>query len=215
MMMDYRENDSGVGQILAQKYGVALTTTALKTGDYMISDQIVIERKTTLDFVQSIIDGRLFKQTAQMKRNFDCAAVIVEGKNPYETSIGIHPHAVKGALISIASRWQIPVLFSDDSEDTALLLWIMTNQNEITNHEWSYRPGRRPKRIFKRQLCILQGLPQVGPALAVKLLDYFGSAEKVMTASEEALMQIPRLGPIKAQKIREIISTCLANPDLY
>lgn len=203
--MDFRENSSGVGDILTRKHGVALTTEALKTGDYIVNDEIVIERKTTLDFVQSIIDGRLFKQIAWMKRLFDFAAVIIEGKDLY-TSMDIHPHAVKGALISLALAWQIPVLFSDDKEDTALLLWLLGSQNETMGHEFSHRPGRRPKKIRKRQLYVLQGLPQVGPVLATQLLNRFGTVEKVIAAPEEELMQIPRLGKVKARRIRELVS---------
>ena len=83
----------------------------LKTGDYIINNEIVVERKTFLDFVRSVIDGRIFRQAANIKRFFDSAFFIVEGKNLYNTGIDIHPHAVKGALVSIALRWQIPVFF--------------------------------------------------------------------------------------------------------
>ncbi|MBI1883217.1 MAG: multidrug MFS transporter [Chlamydiae bacterium] len=204
--MDFRENDAGIGDILTKKYDVTLTTEPLKTGDYIVNGEIVVERKTTLDFVQSIIDGRLFKQMARMKQFFDCAAVIIEGKDLYSTSVNIHPHAVKGGVISVALAWQVPVLFSDDKEDTALLLWLLGSQNEMMSHELSYRPGGRPKRILKKQLYILQGLPQVGPVLSNQLLTHFGTVEKVITASEEELMQVPRLGKVKAKTIRELVS---------
>lgn len=204
--MDYRERDSGIGEILKEKYQFDVTIESLKTGDYILQDEIVIERKTSLDFIRSILDGRLFKQAWQMKQMFDDTAIVVEGKDLYQTSVGIHPHAVKGALTSILLEWQMPVLFSEDAEDTALFLWLLSTQRVKRANELSLRPGRRPKRVRKRQLYLLQGLPHVGPWLASHLLSHFGSVEKVMTASEEDLRQIPRLGKVKAKKIREIVS---------
>jgi Fanconi anemia group M protein len=204
--MDYREKNSGVGEILARQHKIAVASSSLAAGDYVINDEIAVERKTALDFVQSIIDGRLFKQAAQMSRFFESSLMIIEGKDIYSTTVDIHPHAVKGALISIAMTWRIPILFTDDGEDTALLLRLLADQNAAMSCELSCRPGRRPKRMRKRQLYILQGLPHVGPRLAIQLLDHFGSVEKVMTAPEEELRQIPKLGRIKAQKIRDAVS---------
>lgn len=154
--MDYREDISGIKKILAQEYGVIVTTRQLDVGDYIINDEIAVERKTTLDFIQSLIDGRLFKQAQQMKQSFESCALIVEGQNLYDGHIDIHPHAIKGALISIAFAWRIPVLFSNNTQDSALLLWLLGTQNIKMCSELSLRPGRRPKRIRKRQLYILQ-----------------------------------------------------------
>ena len=95
--MDYREHGSEIGEILSRKYGVAVASTSLKAGDYVLRDEIVVERKTTLDFVQSIIDGRLFKQAAQMRQCFEQALVLIEGGDLFDTAVAIHPHAVKGA----------------------------------------------------------------------------------------------------------------------
>lgn len=203
---DHREHTSNIPQLLAQEYAISVTTQNLKVGDYIINDEIVIERKTTQDFAQSIIDGRLFRQAENMKKRFDYSAFIIEGNNLYNTSIDIHSHAIKGAIVSLGLIWQIPVFFANNNKDTALLLWLIANQNLQAHTELSYRPGRRPKRFRKKQLYILQGLPQVGQKLAVQLLDQFGSVEKVISASEEELMQIRGLGKIKSKKIRKTVS---------
>ena len=203
---DFREDDSKVREILTRQYGIKLTRANLSAGDYIIDDEIVIERKTTLDFAQSVIDGRLFKQAAKMKQLFDFFIFIIEGDNLYNPSINIHPHAILGALVSLALAWRIPVFFSKDMEETALLLWLIANQKTLTYSEFSYRPGRRPKQLRKKQLYILEGLPQIGPKLAIQLLEHFGSVEAVITASEEELMGIQGLGKIKAMKIKEAVT---------
>ena len=67
------------------------------------------------------------------------------------------------------------------------------------------RYDRKPKRLASRRLYMLQGMPGVGPALAHRLLLHFGSVERVMTADETTLMQIPGIGPKKAARIRELV----------
>ncbi len=203
---DFREDISGIGELLERKYKVGVVREQLKTGDYIIHGEIVVERKTSLDFVRSLIDGRIFRQAANMKRFFDSAFFIVEGNNLYNTGIDIHPHAVKGALVSIALRWQIPVLFSENTGETALFLWLVANQKVTAYNELSVRPGRRPKRLYKKQLYILQGFPQVGPKLAGELLSHFGSVEAVITASEEDLTEVKGLGKKKAGQIKKLVS---------
>lgn len=125
--MDFREDASQIEKILSCKYGVNVLKARLPVGDYIIDRGIVVERKTTLDFVLSIIDGRLFKQAARMRRFFNEVFLIIEGKDLYNLSVDIHPHAIKGALISISVSWQIPILFSNDIEKV-----ITANEEELT-----------------------------------------------------------------------------------
>jgi len=56
-----------------------------------------------------------------------------------------------------------------------------------------------------RKLYMLQGMPGVGPALAHRLLLHFGPVERVVTAEETTLMQIPGIGSKKAARIRELV----------
>ncbi|MBI4655864.1 MAG: hypothetical protein HY746_03850 [Elusimicrobia bacterium] len=205
--IDFREKDSNVGKILAELYGFQIIEDNLKIGDYLIGNDVIVERKTAIDFSQSIIDGRLFRQAKIMQQVFNLPLFIIEGKNVFDTSVNIHPNAVKGALVSLTLAWRIPVLFSTDYTDTALLLWLIASQNYDFHADISARPGRRPKRLLGRQLYILQGLPGVGPKLAEALLNHFGSIAKVITASDKELTDIHGLGRIKAQKIKTIVNS--------
>jgi len=55
------------------------------------------------------------------------------------------------------------------------------------------------------QLCLLQGLPDVGPKLAKRLLDYFHSVGRVMNAAVDELTEVEGVGETRAAKIREIL----------
>lgn len=203
--IDHREHGSQIDSILINKYNFVVEKMMLPTGDYIINDTIVVERKTVCDFIQSIIDGRLFKQAQRMRQIFDIALFIVEGEGLDNCGINIHPNAVKGAMVSIALQWRMPILFARNIAETALLLWLVTTQHNKIQSEISCRYGYRPKTYHKRQLYILQGLPQVGPKLADKLLNYFGSVEKVFTATKEELMEVNNVGKKKAEKIRMLV----------
>ncbi|MDI6751930.1 MAG: ERCC4 domain-containing protein [bacterium] len=77
--MDFREERSGIWKILTERFEIEVVKDRLLVGDYLIKD-IVVERKTASDFVQSIIDGRLFIQAKRMKGYNDLIAIfIVEG----------------------------------------------------------------------------------------------------------------------------------------
>jgi DNA excision repair protein ERCC-4 len=125
----------------------------------------------------SLADGRLFPQAAVLAQNPHRPVVLLEGPRPQHMP-DVHPNALKGAMVSLAVMWRLPVLHARDPEDSLRIL---------------------------RRLYVLQGLPGVGPALAHRLLLHFGSVERIMTADETRLMQIPGVGPKKAAGIRELV----------
>ncbi len=78
---DYREKTSGLIDLLKYR-GVLVETTKVPYGDYIINNDITIERKTAKDFLISIIDGRLFKQLSNLKKYCSNPILLIEG-NPY------------------------------------------------------------------------------------------------------------------------------------
>ncbi|MBN1184121.1 MAG: hypothetical protein JXB49_17640 [Bacteroidales bacterium] len=126
IVADCREATSGLPRIL-ESHGIHLTLGQLKTGDYIINDEIIIERKSRDDFVLSIIQGRLFAQCAKMKKSCKHLALLIEG-NPYHTKHEINRQAIKGALVSVSLCWQIPIIYSTDIKDSAKMLIMAANQ---------------------------------------------------------------------------------------
>lgn len=71
---DMRETRSGILEQLAT-LGAKPIVGELETGDYVLSGDLVVERKTAVDFVASILDGRLFNQVGKMRLNFITACI--------------------------------------------------------------------------------------------------------------------------------------------
>jgi Fanconi anemia group M protein len=200
---DYRERQSGIPGLLIEK-GVDISIDELPAGDYLINENILVERKTKNDFVLSLINNRLFNQCSKLKRSLKNLLFIIEG-NPYKTTHNISYQAVKGALLSISLAWQIPVFFSKDTDDTSEIL-ISAGKQMFQDKIPVLRKSYKPKKPRNQQLYFLQGLPSIGPLLAIRLIEYFRSIDKIMNASYEELMLVEGIGKVKARKIKEFIN---------
>ncbi len=69
VLADHRESASGVLDFLQALPGTIVEITTLSTGDYLVADQVLFERKTATDFAASLVDGRLFSQAAAWSSN--------------------------------------------------------------------------------------------------------------------------------------------------
>ncbi|MBW1689794.1 MAG: hypothetical protein DRG87_00360 [Deltaproteobacteria bacterium] len=201
--VDYREKASGLVDLL-EKEDIFAEVKKVPYGDYVINDSITIERKTAKDFLVSIIDGRLFNQLSNLKKHCRRPVLLIEG-NPYKTELNFDPMAIKGALLSAQAVWYIPVIFSRSKEDTRDILLMIGRQDEAYMDVVPLRGGYRPKRLKSKQLYLLQGLPQIGPLLAKRLIEHFRSVSHVMNASVKELTEVDGIGKVSAEKIREVL----------
>lgn len=200
---DYRETPSGIPDLLSSFENVELKLENMKAGDYFLNNNLLIERKSKEDFVQSLMQNRLFEQCLKLVKNSKHRLFIVEG-NPYKTNHEIKPEAIKGALLSISVSWQIPMFFTKNAKDTSKLILLAGNQM-LKTEIYVKRKGHKPKREKNLQLFFLQGLPLVGPGLALRLSEHFGNIEKIMKSPEKELQKISGIGKEKAKKIHSFI----------
>lgn len=204
LTIDHREQSSELARRLAETFSTRIAT--LPRGDYQLGDRLTIERKTARDLLLSIIDLRLFRQVANLKRHCRASLLLVEG-DPYQTDIRVDHRAVKGALIAIQASWQLPVIFTDSPEESCVAITTMARQHETFADVMTLRGGYRPKRLQTQQLYILQGLPGIGAELARRLLNHFRSVAAVMSAAETELSAVEGIGLFRARKIRIILDS--------
>jgi DNA excision repair protein ERCC-4 len=205
LRVDFAERNAVLLDLVRKSEHFAVQLEQLEVGDYVIDSGIIIERKTYADFATSLVDGRLFPQAAALARSPHRPVLLLEGPRPSQMP-HVHPHALKGAIVSLAVMWRIPVIHARDPEDAFRILGFLAQQLAKTDPAVLKRYDRKPKRLASRKLYVLQGLPGVGPALANRLLLQFGSVEAVMTAGESMLTQVRGIGPQKARRIRKLLS---------
>jgi DNA excision repair protein ERCC-4 len=201
IVVDDREQPSGILDVLARMQDVAITVQRLSIGDYIIDDKIIFERKTLADFAISIIDGRLFKQIYRFPTSRYKYALIIEGDRKAAEALRVTREAIQGALITVSLIYGIPILRSKDITETALLMLYAAKQVHAITVGSLMRKGRKPKSKRKLQLHILQGLPSVGIYRATQLLQTFGCIENVINADLNALKTVRGINETTAKKI--------------
>lgn len=206
LLVDHSERSAPLLALARQSGVFDVQLTRLEAGDYLVEGGVLVERKTYADFAASVADGRLFPQAARLARSPHRPVVLIEG-SPAPSMPDVHPNALKGASLSLAVMWRLPVLHSSDPEDSLQMLRCLAHQARRSTQSVLRRYDRKPKRLSSRRLYMLQGLPGVGPALAYRLLLQLGSVERVVTADEATLMQVRGLGAKKASRIREIVGS--------
>lgn len=207
IIVDHREVPSGVVRKLYEA-GAEIETRQLDVGDYIVSSEVGVERKCVKDFVQSIIDRRLLEQAKLLRENFPRPVMILEGREDPYVVRAVHPNAIRGALLAVAVDFGIPIIPSKDEADTAgILLILAKREQEERGKEVAVRGERKGMTLEEKQRYIVEGLPGVSAVLAKRLLEHFGTVERVMTASEWELQRVQGIGPEKAREIREVLTT--------
>jgi fanconi anemia group M protein len=203
--VDSREHSSPVPALLAAFPDVTLSFAALPSADYLLSDDVAVERKSASDFVASILDRRLFGQTTRMKVLFPRAMLIIEG-DLTQVPHSIDMEAIRGALAFLTVREGITVLQVSDATETAAMLRIMARHaQERMGQPVSLRePRPQIEELYASYL--VEGLPGVGPRRARMLLAHFGSPAAIMCAAAEDLAKVPGIGKKSAQRIWQAVN---------
>ena len=206
IIADHREMPSGVIDELVQ-LGVEVEACQLNVGDFILSDRTGVERKSVGDFLQSIIDKRLMNQAKALRETFERPVLILEGDNLYSRR-AIHPNAVRGALAALVVDMGIPILPTRDEKETALILFAIARREQLDeSREVAVRGEPKGLTLPEHQRFVVEGLPGISAVLAKRLLEHFGTVERVMRASEEELKQVHGIGREKAKAIRKILTS--------
>jgi Fanconi anemia group M protein len=203
---DSRESD--LAELLHKK-NIKVNLAPLKTGDFILSEDIGCERKEITDFVNSLLDGRLFDQAKRMRETFVKPFLILEGDyNLLFIVRNVPSSALFGALASYVLDWGIPILYTKNKEDTAELLVTIAKREQLERKKTiSVRGSHKPQTLPDMQQFFIEGLPQIGPEAAKALLKTLGSPKNIMAASLDDLKKVENIGDKKAKFIRQILDT--------
>jgi len=203
ILCDMRESRSGVLERL-RELGADVKIGELATGDYVVSGELVIERKTADDFVLSIMDGRLFNQSAKMRLAFARPVFLIEG-DVYATRSKITREAIDGALSFIVAIEGASVLHVRSPRTAADLIYRMAKHcQQGLGYEVAFRRGKTEPGKGEA-LYVIEGLPGIGPTITGNVLSHFRSILAFMNATVAELMAVTGLGKKKAERIHSCI----------
>lgn len=202
---DTREGNSKVIRHLSEME-IDVKVQAMAVGDYQVSDEVVIERKTAKDFVDSIVDKRLFKQARSLMEEFKRPLIILEGDDLYNGMI--NPNAIRGSIASIALDFGISIIPTRNAQDTAAMIKrIAIREQSGEKTPIQIRTDKKPVNLWEQQLFIIESLPNIGPVNAKNLLEHFGTVVNIINASESQLQEVEGIGKKTAANIRKVVDS--------
>jgi ERCC4-related helicase/ERCC4-type nuclease len=209
IVVDQRELDSSIARDLSVREDCETRLETLAVGDYVLSDRVVVERKSVSDFLDTLTGGErsVFEQVGDAARHYARPVVLIEGEDLYGER-NVHPNAIRGALASLAVDFGASVLRTTDESDTADLLHVIAGrEQEVADREVSVHGEKGAKTLTEQQEYVVSAIADIGPVTARALLDEFGSVEGVMIANEDDLREVSGVGEVTAERIREVVGS--------
>jgi Fanconi anemia group M protein len=207
IIADHRERASRTCEWL-RAFNAQIIEKQLEVADYIVSEQVGIERKTVEDFLSSIMSQRLFRQLEDLSSTFEKPLMIIEGdQHALFSARNMHPNSIHGALSSIAIDYRIPIIWTTAPKTTAAQIYWMGYREQVKKGDSvSTRVCRKTRDTAQLQEFIVSGLPGINTMLSRRLLSHFGSPREVFWASEKELTGVEGVGRKKAKEIH-----CLLN----
>jgi len=220
IVVDERERNSNIPQLL-KNAGAVIDFTQLKVGDYVVSSETAVERKTVRDLISSIYDGRLFIQCSDLVKHYQKPLLVVQGniaelaetpEDMEDTDIKQHTERMPlayDALITVATEFRIPIIHTPSAEQTAQLLVTLVSRSLREGKATGplLRKIKKENPIYIQQLSVLASLPGVGEKLAARMLQKFHTPIRAINASAAELATIPGFGLARAERVRKILNT--------
>lgn len=207
IIADSREKNSLViASLVELKAEVEMRNLAV--ADYIVGD-VAIERKTVSDFISSMINKRLLRQLEEIKQ-YKKRMLVIEGMKGSEIyndrNEGIHANAVRGMILSCVLDYEVPVVMTKNSEDTAAFLNVLAKRFDKKKQDMSLRAKKKAFNIYEQQQIILEGFPGIGPKTAKELLKNFRTLSRIMNAGKEELGKIERFNEAKVDEFLKILN---------
>ena len=202
IVIDDRETSSKVVEVLSGM-GATIRLERLAHGDYAIGDRILIERKTSRDFIDTLINRDLLGQVKAMAEAVPRPVVIIEGGD-LNTQRDIHPNAIKGVLAALTIDMGISLLFTRDEQDTAQMLYILAKRENAERGDRKLHPHKSHHSVREELEYIISAIPDIGTKNARLLLSHFGSVQAIANAQLVELLAIKGIGEKTAQKIYDL-----------
>jgi Fanconi anemia group M protein len=209
VIVDCREASSGAKIVkgLCER-GVTVRTELLEKGDYILSDQCAVERKTVHDFVYTLTRRFLFEQLFRLKEVYPKSIILLEGYLPviYKYS-RIQPSAVWGALFNLA-RNGIAIINTSSYKETVDFLYVAARQEQIVEKRVpTVHPFKRVDTTSDAQIYLIASLPSVGREKALAILKSYQTPLNALMNVDDWSETVHGLGPKITSKVKDVLNS--------
>jgi len=209
IIVDSREANSAtkITKGLVEK-GANIKTATLEKGDYILSDECAVERKTVNDFVYTLTRRYLFEQIFRLKEAYPKSLLLIEGYMPiiYKYS-KISPAAVWGAMFNLAKNG-IPIVNTTSQAETTDFLYVAARQEQVIEKRSAVvHSFKNYDTVSEAQLYFIASLPNVGREKATALLQSYQTPQNALLNVDDWTKTVNGLGPVITNKVKEILTT--------
>ena len=188
--------------------GVNVKTEMLEKGDYILSDQCAVERKTVNDFVYTLTRRYLFEQLFRLKDVYPKSLIVLEGYLPiiYKFS-HIQPQAIWGAIFNLAKNG-IAIVNTASQKETADFLYVAARQEQIVEKRTAtVHAFKKCDTLTDAQLYFVASLPSIGREKALAVLKSYQTPLNSLINIDDWSKTVHGLGPVITNKVKEVLNT--------
>jgi len=180
----------------------------LEVGDYVLSEDVAVERKTVVDFVETLTRRNLFEQVYALKEVYVRPILVLEGYLGIIKKFSrINVNSVLGALAALA-RNGISVIPTLDARTTASLLYFIARQEQVGEaRQITVRPVKKFVTVQEQQIFFLAGLPLIGRSKAISILKKFGTPLNALNNYRLWSRRINGIGESTVKKIEQVLTS--------
>ncbi len=209
IIIDTREASSAkkIANGLIEK-GVNIQTEMLEKGDYILSDQCAVERKTVNDFVYTLTRRYLFEQLFRLKDVYPKSLIVLEGYLPiiYRYS-NIQPQSVWGAMFNLAKNG-IAIVNTASQKETIDFLYTAARQEQIVEKRSAVvHAFKKCDTLSDAQVYFVASLPSIGREKATAILDSYQTPLNALINVDDWEKTIHGLGPVITNRVKDVLST--------
>ena len=188
--------------------GVNVRTELLDKGDYVLSDQCAVERKTVQDFVYTLTRRYLFEQLFKLKEAYPKSLIVLEGYMPiiYKFS-RIQPSAIWGAMFNLAKNG-VALINTASYKETIDFLYVAARQEQLVEKRSPVvHAFKKCETLSDAQVYFIASLPSIGREKATAILDSYQTPMNALINVDDWLKAVNGLGPVITNKVKEVLST--------
>src|SRR5512139_194649 len=187
--------------------GVNVKTEVLQKGDYILSDECAVERKTVNDFVYTLTRRYLFEQLFGLKDAYPKSLILLEGYLPiiYKYS-HIQPAAVWGAMFNLAKNG-IAIVNTASQKETIDFLYVAARQEQIVEKRIpTVHAFKKCETLTDSQVYFVASLPNIGREKAVTLLKSYQTPLNALINVDDWSKTVHGLGPVISNRVKEVLN---------
>ncbi|KAG5880660.1 hypothetical protein JTB14_022822 [Gonioctena quinquepunctata] len=203
IIVDMREFRSDLPALI-HKRGIEIEPITITVGDYILTPDICVERKSLSDLIGSLNTGRLYQQCTNMSRYYSKPMLLIEfdknktfgWQNRYMLSTGTPSFDIQQKLLLLTLHFpKLKLIWSPSPYATAQLFEELKAGKEEPNVEYAAATGEQDlDMIQSRYNSNVYDFVQKIPGITSKNIDVFlkkgESMENVVNKTEEELKEI-------------------------